>query len=169
VVEDPFLVQVDRFVGRLSSKLVHNRHDPEMIARCEKLVLRYLNSDNPSFDELFVKVKEFSGSTALDITLMAATRAMEYDITFRRDRLHRLRAIILDRLGRFAEATESCRASLRWDNNHTETRKLLIKAYLKCGSYKLARLEIEKILPSKKSDMDVELYGDLLRKLDPAA
>ena len=153
----------------ISPNIRSQRPDPALTTECERLVIRYLVSDNPVFEDLLSRVSRFTGTQSLNMMLGAVNQAMEYDAPFRKDRVFKLRGRILDRMGQHREAARNFRASLRWDMENIDTRKRLVRCYLKSGSSGLAKAEIEKIIGRSKNKRETKHYKKLLKGLESAS
>ncbi|HEB71558.1 MAG TPA: tetratricopeptide repeat protein [Nitrospirae bacterium] len=120
--------------------------DMALTTRCDRLVLRYLSSDKPSFDRLAGAMRKFIGKEPYGMLLDSTEQALNYDSRISMDRLQLLRGKILLKLGRDAEAKESFRSALKLNPDNSQARKILIDQYAETGSYGMAGKEIEKAL-----------------------
>ncbi|VAX17292.1 hypothetical protein MNBD_NITROSPINAE03-855 [hydrothermal vent metagenome] len=118
--------------------------DMALTTKCDRLVLRYLSSDKPSFDRLAGAMRKFIGKEPYGMLLDSTEQALNYDSRISRDRFYLLRGKILLKLGRDVEARESFRAALKWSPDNSQAQRILIGQYVETGSYDIAEKEIEK-------------------------
>jgi len=89
--------------------------------QCDRLVLRYLLSDKPSFDGLVGSMRKFIGKEPYGMLLNSTERAFNYDPGISRDKFYLLRGKILLKLGRDVEAKESFRSAMKWRPENSPT------------------------------------------------
>ncbi len=139
--------------------------EPALTTQCDRLVMRYLLSESPSFEKLAADAEKFVGNRSYDMLLRSVDQAFDYDSMFTRDKIYFLRGKILMRLGRDKEAAENFRSALRWNVGAAEARKNLINYYIDVRSYDLAEVEIKKALKHEPDEEEIKLYQSLLEEI----
>ncbi|VAX15638.1 hypothetical protein MNBD_NITROSPINAE04-31 [hydrothermal vent metagenome] len=139
--------------------------DMALTTKCDRLVLRYLSSDKPSFDRLADAMRKFIGKEPYGMLLDSTEQALNYNSRISKDRLYLLRGKILLQLGRDVEAKENFRSALKLNPDNSQARRILTDRYVETRSYGMAEKEIEKV--SDKSTGGDGAKGDhqVLKKI----
>ncbi len=146
----------------IEPKLSDTTPDPALTTQCDRLITRYLLSDNSTFDGLVKSVQKYSGARTNEMILKSISRMISNSSPLRRDRAFVLRGKILNKMGRYDDASKNFQAALRWNPDNTAARRDLVAYYQKNGAFDLVRLESEKALSHQIGDADAKYFRGAL-------
>lgn len=120
-----------------------NLRNPSYTTQCERLMTRYINDKNSSYEDLINKVERFFGNESKQMLLAAFDTIFNNTNPNKLDRLFYLKGLILKDLKREEEATEALRKALILNPDNAEARMELLIHHLKGEMFGLGQMEKE--------------------------
>ncbi len=124
-------------------------HQQTYTTQSERLVSRYIQESEVSYDMLVDEIESYFGESASESLLKTVDRAIDMAPPQKLGRLYNLRGLILRDIGFEEEAVDSFRKSLMINPDNMEARTGLAIHYMKANMFGLARLEIGKAIDTE--------------------
>lgn len=123
-----------------------SKYEQMYTTESERLVSRYVQGKEVSYDMLVDEIESYFGDSASDSLLKTVDRALENAPPKKLARLYNLRGLILRDIGLEDQAVDSFRKSLMINPDNMEARMGLVIHYMNTNMFGLAQSEIEKAI-----------------------